>query len=842
MATEIASAFVSIEASMPGFRRSVVTEAERSGDAASRSFGSRFGARAKAEGKRAGAIFGKALVAGSAVAGAAGAVFLKGAISEAGNLEQSIGAIDTVFKKSAGRMHEWGKGAAQAVGLSRNEFNELGTLIGSQLKNGGTAMDQLAPKTNKLIKLGADLSSMFGGTSREAIEALSSALKGERDPIERYGVTLNQAKIDAEAAALGFKKVDGAFDNQAQQAATLSLIFKQTSDAQGNFARESDTLQGKQQRLSAQWTDMKAKLGGVLLPQVTRFVGFLNDQVGPALDKVKQKVQPVVQALGDRLAPVVDRVTGFMRDNPAVVKAFAIALGVLALAIGVVTLATAAFSLALNSTGIPLVIIAIAALVAGLVYAYQHSEQFRSIIDKVGQILRTFGAFVRDEIVPVIVDLAQKVATNLQPVWVALVDFFRGSVLPVVQQLISKFQSWQPTIQRVIGVVASLVAKWIDFYTSVLGKVLPVVIRFAGFLLRNLIPTIGKVVGAVATIISKLVAFAKKVAEAAKAVGDFAKKVGKKVGDVLTWIGELPGKALSALGDVGELLLNAGKDIIQGLWNGLKEKWEDVKGWLGGITKSFPKRKGPPAKDKRLLFKSGQLIMGGLQRGLRDGYGGVETTLTKITDRLGTFIDKKKVGKKVAAQMSGVVDRISSAFQYLNEAMMARNDLASSVASGFGSEWSLSDIFGKNEFGLSLGAGSAVKAAQSIVARIRAFAGQLTQLVAAGMPGPLVQEIAGLGSVEGKRVADVLLQGGAGTMSQISGAYNDFKAIAHAAGMTVADATYGVDIDRAEAAFAAAIERGLAKMGIEIKAQIGVTNDAAVQILDKGQKRKKKRQ
>jgi len=135
-------------------------------------------------------------------------------------------------------------------------------------------MDQLAPKTNELIGLGADLSSMFGGTSREAIEALSSALKGERDPIERYGVSLTQAKIDAEALAMGAQKVDGVFSNQAQQAATLSLIMKQTQDAHGNFAKESDTFAHKQQVMQAEWGNLTTKIGELFLPIMTTTFGF----------------------------------------------------------------------------------------------------------------------------------------------------------------------------------------------------------------------------------------------------------------------------------------------------------------------------------------------------------------------------------------------------------------------------------------------------------------------------------------------------------------------------------------------------------------------------------------
>lgn len=234
----------------------------------------------------------------ASIAGAAAGVTLgKKAIDAAGDLEQSIGAIDTVFGKNAGQMHTWAAGAATSVGLTRNEFNELGTLIGTQLKNGGTAMDQLAPKTNSLIKLGADLSSMFGGTTREAVEALSSALKGERDPIERYGVSLNQAAIDAEAARLGFHKVGGTISAEANQAATLSLIMKQTADAHGNFARETNTLQHQQQVLKARLGNLAAELGMRLLPVATKVTAWASNQVGPAMAIATRAIGKIAPAL-----------------------------------------------------------------------------------------------------------------------------------------------------------------------------------------------------------------------------------------------------------------------------------------------------------------------------------------------------------------------------------------------------------------------------------------------------------------------------------------------------------------------------------------------------------------
>ncbi len=308
-ASRFSQGWQGLKARLSGVVRGSVDEA---GNAAS--------GAADSAGKKSGGAFGTAFkgalgaLAGVFAAQQFGSLF-KSSVADAANLEQSIGAIGTVFKGSAGDMNAWADSAAVDVGLSKNEFNELGTLIGSQLKNGGTAMEELAPKTKSLITLGADLSSMFGGTTADAVGALSSALKGERDPIERYGVSLNQAKIDAEAAALGFSKVDGALSSEANQAATLSLIMKQTADAHGNFGRETDTLAHKQQVLNAQLANGKARIGTELMPVVSAFTGLLSRALGPAINLTVSGIRRVVgagQGLYDLFAK--GDFTGALRD------------------------------------------------------------------------------------------------------------------------------------------------------------------------------------------------------------------------------------------------------------------------------------------------------------------------------------------------------------------------------------------------------------------------------------------------------------------------------------------------------------------------------------------------
>lgn len=99
-------------------------------------------------------------------------------------------------------------------------------------------------------------------------------------------MSLKQASIDAKAAELGFQKVGGSFDNEAQQAATLALIMEQTADAHGAFAREGDTLSHQIQVIKAHMGDFAAKVGTLVLPAVTALAQGAITYLIPALERL----------------------------------------------------------------------------------------------------------------------------------------------------------------------------------------------------------------------------------------------------------------------------------------------------------------------------------------------------------------------------------------------------------------------------------------------------------------------------------------------------------------------------------------------------------------------------
>lgn len=208
------------------------------------------------------------------VVGAVG-VLAKGAMDYAAEAEQSYGAVEAVFAEHAQGIIDHSKDAAEAVGVSGREYRELSAYMGAMLKNLGLPMDEVAAKTEDLVGVGADLAATFGGTTKDAVEAIGAVMRGETDPIERYGVSIKEADIKAKAAAMGLGDLEGAAGKQAKAQAILALLTEQTSAAQGQFGRETDTAAHKQQVATAKLNDAKEAIGTGLLPVYAAFMDKL---------------------------------------------------------------------------------------------------------------------------------------------------------------------------------------------------------------------------------------------------------------------------------------------------------------------------------------------------------------------------------------------------------------------------------------------------------------------------------------------------------------------------------------------------------------------------------------
>jgi len=219
------------------------------------------------------------------VAAAAGAVK---AIDMASNLAESQSKVAQIFGESASGIEAFSKTAATSLGLSEQNVLDAAGTFGIFGKAAGLGGKDLSDFSNNFTTLSSDLASFNNTSPEDAINAIGSALRGEMEPIRRYGVMLDDAAIKAEAMAQGLYSGKGALTAEAKTLATTALIYKKTSDAQGDFAKTSGGLANQTKIMKAQLTNAATTIGTALLPIAIKLASFFATKVIPAVEKLSE--------------------------------------------------------------------------------------------------------------------------------------------------------------------------------------------------------------------------------------------------------------------------------------------------------------------------------------------------------------------------------------------------------------------------------------------------------------------------------------------------------------------------------------------------------------------------
>jgi hypothetical protein len=141
----------------------------------------------------------------------------------------------------------------------------------------GVADDQLRPalqrlavstkdtvEAQKLLSLALDISKASGKDLETVANALGRAQDGNATSLGRLGLGLSKAEL----ATLSFTEIQ----------TKLSDLYG------GAAAANAETFQGKIDRLKVGFDEAKESLGFALLPQVEKFIGFLNETGLPTLN------------------------------------------------------------------------------------------------------------------------------------------------------------------------------------------------------------------------------------------------------------------------------------------------------------------------------------------------------------------------------------------------------------------------------------------------------------------------------------------------------------------------------------------------------------------------------
>jgi hypothetical protein len=407
-----------------------------------------------AESSRAGRAAKKAFVPAVAVLGAITAGAVK-AVDAASALNEQISASNIVFGKQAKSVQAWAKTGAEAFGLSQTEALKAANAYGNMFATVGLGQKDITNMSKNMVQLAGDMASFHDQDPTEMLQNLRSGLSGEAEPLRKFGILISDASVKTFAYTNGIAKAGAELTEAQKVQARYGLIMEQSTKAQGDFARTSDSVANQQRTLAAQNENTAATFGKVLLPVtqelmkvLSRLIGWLEQYHGAL-----QVLIAVVAALAITIIGVNVAMKAWM------------AIQILARAATVAWTAVQwLLNAALAANPIGLVVIAIAALVAAFILAWKHSETFRRIVT---------GAF------DAVADAAKAAFNWIKHNWPLLLAVLTGPFGLAVVAIIRHWDRIVDGARAAVNAIKNLFGNLADFLGNFVDRVANIAERIA---------------------------------------------------------------------------------------------------------------------------------------------------------------------------------------------------------------------------------------------------------------------------------------------------------------------------------------------------------------------------
>lgn len=568
---------------------------------------------------------------GGAVGGAVGGIvtsalakvgdFVSGSVDQFAQLEDATAAAGVVFGDSMKIIQDQANNAASTLGLSKSQVIDAANTFGTLGKAAGLQGKPLAGFATDMTTLAGNLASFKGGTAEDAITAVGAAMRGESEPIRRYGVLLDDNTLKNRAMAMGLiKNTKEALSPQNKTLAAQAEILAQTKDASGDFARTSDSTANTQKRLAAETANAQAALGEKLAPAFTavRSVGIkamtgLVDGIGkvaPVLSGVKDKVAAALGDAGINIDPqaALDGLKGFgqkVLDTIGPIDFGSIFASLQGMAQQLIdAIGPIDFGPVLQSVQdiILQIVGAVAPIYAALFGLFQNG---------IFPVILTVVGVIRDTFVPVIMSVAGAFRDQLGPTIQTISEVMTTKVIPAIQGFMEKIKGAITDAQPFISLVAAI-AGWLGrLAAAILGPVLRALFRLVGTLLGAVFGVLGTLIGWIGKVLGWIGRLPASIAAAARKFGEF-----------VTAVKGAMSRAWEAITGAVERFKTAGGAIIQGLIDGITDKVGDavdaVKTGLGKIRDLLPfsPAKTGPFSGRGWTLYSGQSMMTALGDGI----------------------------------------------------------------------------------------------------------------------------------------------------------------------------------------------------------------------------------
>ena len=251
---------------------------------------------------------GPALIAATAAAGAFAVKLGVDAVNAASDLIETQNKVSEIFGESTQSILDFASTSVTALGQTEEQALDAAATFAAFGSSAGLADEALVDFSSDLVVLASDLASFNNTSPEQAIDAISSALRGSTKPIRQYQVLLDDASLRQEALALGISDGNSQLTAQQKVLSASSAIFAQTAVQQGDFQRTSEGLANTTRILTAAVGDAKAEIGLGLVDAIEDATSAMGGSQGMAngISKVGQEIALLTRGVGAAISEVIE--------------------------------------------------------------------------------------------------------------------------------------------------------------------------------------------------------------------------------------------------------------------------------------------------------------------------------------------------------------------------------------------------------------------------------------------------------------------------------------------------------------------------------------------------------
>lgn len=648
---QIAKAYVQIIPTTQGIKSELSDilgeESSGAGDESGKKFGSSFGAAAT-----------------KVIAALGIGKMIKDSVLAGADLEQSLGGVETLFKDNADLVKQYADEAYQTAGMSANAYMETVTGFSASLLQGLNGDTELAAKTANMAiidmsdnanKLGSDMESIqnaYQGFAKQNYTMLDNLKLGYGGTAAEMARLINDSGVLGDAIEVTAQTVnDVSFDKIIEAIHTV----QEDMDITGTTAKEaSQTITGSMNSVKAAFENLKGKLAlgmdvsGEIEGLTTSLIDAANN-VLPAISNVIADAPTAIMQLLIGVAPelvkagadaIQGMLTGLAEAMPELIPAAveAVLTIVDALVSSIPLIIEGALQLVLGLaegiiTALPMLFERLPEVVIGIVDTLL--SMIPTIIEVGTELLVSLVTALPD-IITTIVEAVPPIVTGII---VALMEAIPDIIHAGITLLTSLIGALPEIIMTLVKAAPEITINMITTLLEALPDMIDAGIELISAFIEALtLPEVlGALVEAVFEIIDSMIAL----------ITGNDEEFNQRGEELMTSLGEGIKNTLGSM-------KNIGKEIVDGLWEGLSSGWS----WLTGKTKGLASNLLSSVKETlgihspSRLFRDevGKMIDLGLAEGLENNTKPITDAMNDITKMTTGTITTEAVVGTVASQ------------------------------------------------------------------------------------------------------------------------------------------------------------------------------------------------